>query len=60
MFVVSFSQAVASMHQKNVAWRDAAPGNVQCTAQSMEADPGVVVFDFGISVILQDGMPLMP
>ena len=50
---------MASMHENNVVWRDAAPGNVQCTGQNIEADPGVVVFDFGHAVILQDGMPLL-
>ena len=52
-------QAVASLHSNHVAWRDAAPGNVQCTGADTTIDPGVVVFDFSLSVVMQAGMPHM-
>ena len=46
---------MSELHQRGVAWRDAALGNVQLTGAEVDTDPGVVVFDFSVSVLLHNG-----
>lgn len=55
-------QAVAGMHERNVAWRDATPANIQITGTDVALDPEVVVVDFGLSVLMHQGncLTLLP
>lgn len=43
------------MHERGIAWRDAKPQNIMCTAGHGTDNPLVVVFDFGVSLPMQEG-----
>jgi len=48
-------QVVANMHERGIAWRDAKPQNIMCTAGHGTDNPLVAVFDFGVSLPMKVG-----
>ena len=51
-------QVVANMHQRGIAWRDAKPQNIICTAGHGSENPLVAVLDFGVSLPMKIGEQL--
>ena len=43
------------MHERGIAWRDAKPQNIICTAGHGTDIPLVAVFDFGVSLPMEEG-----